>query len=148
MALLKFSVQKLFKLNKIRLNCVRNIPVVTTASNSSNRPINMAYASYETTHSTDYDKTPPIILMHGLFGSKSNWNSLCKAILKKSNPRRKIIAVDARNHGESPHTDSHNYNDLASDIKHLMDRQNIKKACLMGHSMGGKAVMCFALNYV
>lgn len=59
-----------------------------------------------------------------------------------------MIAVDARNHGESPHTSELTYNHLAADIKALMYDLSIKKATLIGHSMGGRAVMLVALRYV
>lgn len=59
-----------------------------------------------------------------------------------------MISVDARNHGESPHTDNHSTELMASDVAHLMKNLNIKKASVMGHSMGGRAMMYFALRYV
>lgn len=109
-------------------------------------PVNLSYATYESTIASD--STSPVIVLHGLFGSKSNWNSLCKAIQRKSDPPRKIIAVDARNHGESPHNDYHTYPHMAADIRALYEQIGIKKACLLGHSMGGRAVMLFSLKYV
>ncbi|CAG9815156.1 unnamed protein product [Phaedon cochleariae] len=110
-------------------------------------PVKMSYASYESTVSEGHDQASPLIIMHGLFGSKSNWNSLCKAYNQKSNPPRKIIAIDARNHGDSPHNEHHSYAHLAADIKALFEQLSISKATLMGHSMGGRAVMLFALKY-
>lgn len=74
-------------------------------------------------------------------------NSLCKAFAQKTNPPRKIFSVDARNHGDSPHTDEHSYQSMADDIaKFLSDRQ-IAKASVLGHSMGGRAMMYFALQH-
>lgn len=86
--------------------------------------------------------------MSGLFGSKQNWRSISKALHAKSKPTRKVIAVDARNHGESPHSPSHRYEDLAEDIRDFCREHNIAKAVLLGHSMGGRAMMAFALKYV
>ena len=60
----------------------------------------------------------------------------------------KVIAVDARNHGDSPHTAEHTYPHIVEDIKALMENLNIKKASLIGHSMGGRAMMLMALKYV
>jgi abhydrolase domain-containing protein 11 len=105
----------------------------------------IAYSSYENVTSTH--NTPPLVVMHGLFGSKFNWNSLCKAIHGKTSPTRKIICVDARNHGESPHSSDHSYAHLAADIHSLLQRLNIEKASILGHSMGGRAMMYFALQY-
>lgn len=74
-------------------------------------------------------------------------NSLCKAFAQKTNPPRKIFSVDARNHGDSPHTDEHSYQTMSEDIaKFLSDRQ-IAKASVLGHSMGGRAMMYFALQH-
>lgn len=84
----------------------------------------------------------------GLFGSKQNWRSISKALHSKTKPCRKVFAVDARNHGESPHSPNHRYEDLAADIREFYREQNIEKAVLLGHSMGGRAMMAFALKFV
>ncbi|KAK4877768.1 hypothetical protein RN001_010274 [Aquatica leii] len=110
-------------------------------------PIDMAFASYESILTYKESPPSPLIIMHGMLGSKTNWNSLCKAFQKRTNPQRKIIAVDARNHGDSPHTAHHTYPHIAEDIKEFLTRQKIQKACLLGHSMGGRAMMYFALKY-
>ncbi|RZC40541.1 Abhydrolase 6 and/or PGAP1 domain containing protein [Asbolus verrucosus] len=106
--------------------------------------VKLAYASYESTNSPSDLDPAPLIVKHGLFGSKSNWNSLCKVYHNKTN--RKVIAVDARNHGDSPHTEQHTYEHLASDLKELLKQLQFKKAAFLGHSMGGRAVMYFALK--
>lgn len=84
----------------------------------------------------------------GLFGSKTNWRSISKALHAKSSPSRKVISVDARNHGESPHSPNHRYEDLAEDVAEFYRQHNISKAVVLGHSMGGRAMMTFALKYV
>jgi abhydrolase domain-containing protein 11 len=112
---------------------------------SSIEPVKLAYASYESTSSSNDADPAPLVVIHGLFGSKSNWNSLCKVYHHKT--QRKIIAVDARNHGDSPHTDQHTYEHLALDLKELLAQLKFKKAAFLGHSMGGRAVMYFALKY-
>lgn len=56
--------------------------------------------------------------------------------------------MDARNHGDSPHVVDFTYQHMAEDIKYLMADLNIKKASLIGHSMGGRAMMYFAVVYV
>lgn len=58
-----------------------------------------------------------------------------------------VIAVDARNHGDSPHSSDMSYKDMADDIIHLMQDLGLEKALLVGHSMGGSAMMYTALNY-
>ena len=59
-----------------------------------------------------------------------------------------VVTVDARNHGESPHTESMTYYNMRDDLLRVMDHLNIEKAVLLGHSMGGKASMTTALTYV
>ena len=56
--------------------------------------------------------------------------------------------MDARNHGESPHSPHHRYVDLAEDIHLFCKEHKIPKAVLIGHSMGGRAMMVFAMKYV
>jgi len=87
----------------------------------------------------------PVLIMHGLFGSKTNWNSLSKSIQQRT--KRKVIAVDARNHGDSPHSPDMTYTHMAKDVVHLMENLELKKAIVVGHSMGGAAMMCVALDY-
>lgn len=125
--------------------CLRRCLHVTSKKQNQLEPINMAYASYEITTPVS---TSPLLIMHGLFGSKANWNSLSKALQQKTQPPRKIIAADARNHGDSPHTNHHSYEHLSEDILRFLQQMNIKSASLLGHSMGGRAAMLFALKHV
>jgi len=60
----------------------------------------------------------------------------------------KVITADARNHGDSPHTPELNYQLMAEDLKFLMEELNVKKASLIGHSMGGRTIMYFGIVYV
>lgn len=82
----------------------------------------------------------PLIILHGLYGSGDNWLTIGKALAGIN----EIILVDQRNHGNSPRSDTMNYQVLASDLKELMDGLGIKQAAILGHSMGGKASMWFA----
>lgn len=81
---------------------------------------------------------PPLVIVHGLFGSARNWG----VIAKRLSDTRHVITVDQRNHGLSPWYDSHSYQDMADDLAQIIDR----KCDIMGHSMGGKAAMVFALQ--
>lgn len=92
------------------------------------------------------DFANPIIVLHGLLGSKRNWESMSKRIVHLTN--NTVIAVDARNHGDSPHHPSHTYPELAADLKNLMDSLSIRKADFIGHSMGGRTAMVLALTEV
>ncbi|CAG2062340.1 unnamed protein product, partial [Timema podura] len=106
-------------------------------------PVKMAYTCYEATNDSGNDN--PIIIMHGLLGSKGNWNTVSKNICAQTN--RRVIAVDARNHGDSPHTPELSYKHMASDVRLLINDLQIRQASLIGHSMGGRVMMYFALTY-
>uniref|UniRef100_A0A1B6E5J2 sn-1-specific diacylglycerol lipase ABHD11 n=1 Tax=Clastoptera arizonana TaxID=38151 RepID=A0A1B6E5J2_9HEMI len=88
-------------------------------------------------------KAPPIIILHGLLGSKNNWKSLCKVFAEKFN--RQIFTLDARNHGDSPHTEEFNYKNMVSDVVEFMKGNKLENGILIGHSMGGKTAMMIAL---
>lgn len=84
-----------------------------------------------------------LIILHGLFGSLDNWQSIAQTLSKT----HKVFIVDQRNHGKSPHYSEHSYSLMAHDLKEFMDQENIEKASLLGHSMGGKTVMQFAVDF-
>ena len=89
-----------------------------------------------------YDASVPLVILHGLFGSAVNWNS----IARKFSRDRPVYTVDLRNHGQSPHTDTMNYPEMAEDVLALLDELGIASAVLVGHSMGGKVAMVTALE--
>jgi len=79
----------------------------------------------------------PIVLVHGLFGSLDNLGVLARELVTDFD----IVQVDMRNHGLSPRSDEMNYPAMAQDLLDTLDEFSIDKATLIGHSMGGKAVM-------
>ncbi len=83
----------------------------------------------------------PIIILHGLFGSSDNWQTFGKHLTEKG---FKVVMVDLRNHGLSPHDDEFNFEAMALDVKELIDAENFTDAIIMGHSLGGKTAMEFA----
>ncbi|XP_054281048.1 uncharacterized protein LOC128998742 [Macrosteles quadrilineatus] len=87
----------------------------------------------------------PVIILHGLLGSKENWNSLAKQLNRRIG--RKVIAVDLRNHGSSPHTSSFSYDLMVADLKYFMDLNSFQKATIVGHSMGGRTAMMMAIKF-
>jgi esterase len=90
----------------------------------------------------DLGAGPPLIILHGLFGSARNWQRYAKEL----SSHYRVIAVDLRNHGRSPHTTTHTYLDLADDIEALLDALELGDVVILGHSMGGKAAMTLALR--
>ena len=85
----------------------------------------------------------PLVVVHGLYGSSDNWVNIGKRLAEKHT----VYMVDQRNHGRSPFSDSHTFNDMRDDLVEFFEKHNIEKATLLGHSMGGKAAMWFATDY-
>lgn len=84
---------------------------------------------------------PPVFLVHGLFGSAKNLGGLARRL----DGHRKVISVDMRNHGDSPHDADHSYAALSADLAGMIaDHGGV--ADVVGHSMGGKAAMALALS--
>jgi esterase len=84
----------------------------------------------------------PLIILHGLFGSSDNWFSHAKTFA----PFFKVYLVDQRNHGQSPHSDEFNYKALTLDLEQFITEHRIEKPIILGHSMGGKTAMNFAVK--
>lgn len=87
---------------------------------------------------------PPLLILHGLFGSKQNWSSLGKRL--SATTGRDVYALDQRNHGTSPHSSEHSLHSLAEDVRGFMRDHSFPKVSLIGHSMGGKVAMALALD--
>lgn len=83
-----------------------------------------------------------IIIAHGMLGSLGNWSSLSRRIAQETG--QTVVTYDARNHGLSDHTETMSYPEMAEDLKSLVTES---KAVLVGHSMGGRTMMYFALKY-
>jgi len=85
----------------------------------------------------------PLIILHGLFGISDNWVSYGKRIATEG---FEVFIIDQRNHGHSPHSDVFNYLALSDDLFDFIDEHEIDNPIIMGHSMGGKVAMRFALE--
>jgi len=81
--------------------------------------------------------------MHGLFGMLDNWHNLARKFASHYH----VFLLDLRNHGQSPHSDAMNYPIMADDLWEFMREQNIPQAYILGHSMGGKVAMEFAIRF-
>jgi pimeloyl-ACP methyl ester carboxylesterase len=84
---------------------------------------------------------PPLVIAHGLYGSGRNWGVIARRLAD----RRNVVAVDMRNHGDSPRSPSHSYPDMAADLAEVIASFGTP-VDLLGHSMGGKAAMQLALT--
>ncbi len=84
---------------------------------------------------------PPLLIAHGLFGSGRNWGVIARRLAD----RRDVVAVDMRNHGDSPRFATQGYPEMAADLAEVIEHLG-GRADVLGHSMGGKAAMMLALT--
>lgn len=91
----------------------------------------------------EYGEGTPIVILHGLLGSSDNWLTQAKLL----SPKYKIYTIDQRNHGQSPHDDAFDYQSMVNDLLEFLDDRQLDDPILLGHSMGGKTVMNFALQH-
>jgi esterase len=85
----------------------------------------------------------PMVILHGLFGSLDNWMTLGKRFAE----HHQVFLVDQRNHGHSDHDDVFTYEAMAEDLLEFFEEQNLNDVILIGHSMGGKTAMQFAMDH-
>jgi len=86
---------------------------------------------------------PPLIILHGVFGSADNWATMAKCL----GTFRTVYLVDQRNHGMSPHHPAFTYDVMVEDLYTFIKEHNLNKCDILGHSMGGKVAMHFAVKY-
>lgn len=86
----------------------------------------------------------PLVMLHGVFGSSDNLFTVSKAIAEQGFC---VHTLDARNHGQSPRSEVFNYDVMAADLNEFLLENNVNDPVILGHSMGGKTVMQFAMNY-
>jgi pimeloyl-ACP methyl ester carboxylesterase len=84
---------------------------------------------------------PPLVVAHGLFGSARNWGAIAKRLAAD----RQVLAVDLRNHGDSPRSEANGYEAMADDLAETIAGLG-GPADVLGHSMGGKVAMVLALT--
>ena len=94
-------------------------------------------------HYKKFGQGQPLLILHGLFGSADNWQTLAK----KFSEYFTVYLIDQRNHGHSPHEENINYDLMADDLNELIENENLNAITLLGHSMGGKTVMRFSQKY-
>ena len=96
----------------------------------------------ELNHKT-FGQGEPLVILHGLFGTLDNWQTMARRFAENYT----VILVDQRNHGRSPHLPGHSYELLANDLKEFLEANWIYEANILGHSMGGKTAMQFAMDF-
>jgi pimeloyl-ACP methyl ester carboxylesterase len=97
----------------------------------------------EILHSKIFGEGKPLLILHGYFGMSDNWKSLGIKFAEAY----QVHLIDQRNHGRSFHADIFNYEVLVEDLYHYIQYHNLEKCYLIGHSMGGKTAMLFAVTY-
>ena len=85
---------------------------------------------------------PPLVLLHGLFGSNENLGGVARALAD----RFTVYGLDLRNHGRSPHGRRMDYATMANDVRETLDAHALDRPALLGHSLGGKTAMELALT--
>ena len=93
-------------------------------------------------HSKILGQGAPLLILHGFLGMSDNWKTLGNKFAEDY----EVHLIDQRNHGRSFHSDEFNYEVLADDLLNYIEYHQLKKINLIGHSMGGKTVMFFAVS--
>ena len=124
---------------------------IYSTSVDSNVAVPLKYTEFGGAGGDDDDsvQNTPVILMHGLLGSKRNFSSIGTALSRQLKKKRRVFAVDLRNHGDndaSTWKSSMSYGDMADDLLHFLDLNGMEKAVLVAHSMGGKGEVIFKWN--
>jgi pimeloyl-ACP methyl ester carboxylesterase len=94
-------------------------------------------------HYRQYGSGPKLVILHGLYGSSDNWITIARHLQEHF----MVLLPDLRNHGASPHSQSHTYEEMVSDLCEFFEETDTSEAYLIGHSMGGKVAMRFAADY-
>jgi len=94
-------------------------------------------------HSTILGEGFPLIILHGYLGMSDNWKTLGVKFAEKY----QVHLIDQRNHGRSFHSDEFDLELLVEDLYAYIESHNLQNVNLLGHSMGGKVVMLFAVTY-
>lgn len=88
---------------------------------------------------------PKVAFCHGVFGQGKNWASIAKALDSETGHRHRSILIDMPNHGQSDWSTELSYTAMADQLAAFLEPH--APLALVGHSMGGKAVMNLALRY-
>lgn len=86
----------------------------------------------------------PLVILHGFLGMSDNWKTMAGSFAENGYC---VHLIDQRNHGRSFHSDVFNYDVLVEDLLEYLQYHQLDKVILMGHSMGGKTAMLFAVTY-
>ncbi|QXP65610.1 alpha/beta fold hydrolase [Polaribacter sp. AHE13PA] len=94
-------------------------------------------------HSTIKGEGKPLLILHGYFGMSDNWKTIGNQFAEDY----QVHLIDQRNHGRSFHEDEFNYEVLVEDLHAYIQHYQLEEVNIIGHSMGGKTAMLFAVTY-
>jgi pimeloyl-ACP methyl ester carboxylesterase len=86
----------------------------------------------------------PLLILHGFLGMSDNWKSLGTQYASQG---FQVHMLDLRNHGRSFHSPEFNYVVMVADVLDYCKANNLEAINIIGHSMGGKIAMLFAVTY-
>ncbi len=86
----------------------------------------------------------PLLILHGFLGMSDNWKTLGTQFVSEG---FQIHLLDLRNHGKSFHSDNFSYELMVEDVYAYCKAHDLEKITLLGHSMGGKTAMLFAMTH-
>ena len=98
---------------------------------------------YYRTLGDDSSNQPPVIILHGIFGTSDNWQTFGKRLSENY----QVYLVDLRNHGNSPHGETFDYPSMADDLHEFIEQHALVEPVILGHSMGGKVAMFYATQH-
>ncbi len=93
-------------------------------------------------HAVEMGEGAPVVVLHGLLGQARNFG----AVQRRIAGGRRVIALDLRNHGASPHGMGMTYPEMALDVAETLAGLGVGACAVIGHSMGGKVAMMLALT--
>jgi esterase len=85
----------------------------------------------------------PLVIMHGIFGSSDNWLTQARHL----SDSYRVFSLDLRNHGQSFKSDTFDYKSMVSDLEEFVEFHKLVDPIIIGHSMGGKVAMNFAVAH-